>query len=642
MLAKQRQTWFISVVALMFILSACSSTEQKTTSKPVAVTPTTPVEQPVQTLDSLDGIAKMFADSNDIDGRNSALLRLAYAHQQNGECTQSDIIVKHLIDSNLNAQQQSLAHLLLTNCAFERLQNSNTVAEQASERALIERWIPQIDIQQLRYTSLSAEQQQTLSMRYALIKAQLYAQDENYRVALQTLLSVERAGLLFSDAYAVELMWEWLAKSDISGREQLGRNNSDLANYVEFLSIIENANLSVAEQQAAIIELHSASADTALLPQQVQRYIQAKAANEKRIAVLLPLSGRLKGQGEAIKQGVLAAYFEHYNYSTQSDHQAISLEFIDTGSNPQLSDSIDQAKLAEFGTIIGPLLKSHIQRVNTLVLPNVQMLSLNQVTKEGAESSDALVMFALSPEQEAKQLALLMHKQGIKKPVLVRNNSRVSSRMAEAFLNEWTSASDDSEQQLSPQQIPFTDNASMRVGIRSALDVTQSQKRISQINNLSEKEVLSVTRNRRDVDAFVVFANPNEIELINPIIESSISLFSNKQIPVFATSYSYDHKQSKNSQRDLRNLVFTDMPWLLPDGRNSRLSRNVDGLMNRPSSTFLRLFAFGYDALTIANDFARLNSFPHISIAGLSGELHIDPVNQVARELSFIEIDSEQ
>jgi outer membrane PBP1 activator LpoA protein len=147
-----------------------------------------------------------------------------------------------------------------------------------------------------------------------------------------------------------------------------------------------------------------------------------------------------------------------------------------------------------------------------------------------------------------------------------------------------------------------------------------------------------VTRNRRDIDAFVVFARPNDVELINPIIETSISLFTSEQIPVFATSYSYDHKQSKNSQRDLRNLVFVDMPWLLPSGRENALSSKVDTLFNRPPSAFLRLFAFGYDSLALIDNLAQLSIFAHMSVNGLSGVLSIDQNQTLVRELSSLSI----
>ena len=242
-----------------------------------------------------------------------------------------------------------------------------------------------------------------------------------------------------------------------------------------------------------------------------------------------------------------------------------------------------------------------------------------------------------------------MRAQNIQQPVLIKDNSSVANRMAAAFKQAWldtasqntltqASAVQASQKPKVVQEISYTNNQSMRVGITSALDVLQSQRRIQQLSNLDQERVYSVTRNRRDVDAFVVFSQPDELELINPIIESSISLFTDEQLPVFASSYGYDHKQSKNSQRDLRNLVFIDMPWLLSNDRQDALSKQVDKLFNQPSSTFLRLFAFGYDALAIADNIVQLSTFDYMKIQGLSGTLSFAEDNSLNRELAWLAI----
>jgi outer membrane PBP1 activator LpoA protein len=212
--------------------------------------------------------------------------------------------------------------------------------------------------------------------------------------------------------------------------------------------------------------------------------------------------------------------------------------------------------------------------------------------------------------------------------------------MANAFLSQWDATKRDVNTP-SPSAVRYSDNTSMRTGIRSALDVLQSERRITQLSNLIDEEVHSVTRNRRDVDAFVVFARPNEVELINPIIESSMSLFTAEQLPVFATSYSYNHKQNRNTLRDLRNLVFVDMPFLLPEGRRSPIANQADELFNEPSSTFLRLFSFGYDAMQLSNHALTMRLFEQIKSQGLSGKLSINRFGVVQRELDALSIQSQ-
>jgi outer membrane PBP1 activator LpoA protein len=245
--------------------------------------------------------------------------------------------------------------------------------------------------------------------------------------------------------------------------------------------------------------------------------------------------------------------------------------------------------------------------------------------------------FSLSPEDEAKQIAKLMIDQGITTPVIINNGGALAERMQSAFISTWESYGalqgiSTADGSLLPQ-ITFTDNKSMRIGITSALDVLQSQRRISQMESLGTDVIHSVTRNRRDIDAFVVFALPDQVELINPIIEASISLFSETALPVYASSYSYQHQLNKNSIRDLRNLFFVDMPWLMPEQRNSELAKEVDSVWNQPSSSYLRLFAFGFDSFQFAERFGQLSFFKQNRLQGLSGTLQVNDIQQVVREL---------
>jgi len=281
-----------------------------------------------------------------------------------------------------------------------------------------------------------------------------------------------------------------------------------------------------------------------------------------------------------------------------------------------------------------------VNLVKDFNLPDSMLVYLNRLSTEASmtESSNntsdtsAKVYFALAPEDEATQLANLMKKQGIRTPIIISNGSSLSRRMIDTFNQQWI-ALKGLDQIKPPKIVTFSDNKGLRIGITAALDVLQSQRRISQMTSLTTETVHSVTRNRRDVDAFVVFALPQQVELLNPIIEASISLFTERTIPVFATSYSYQHQLNKNSIRDLRNLVFVDMPFLMPAQRESALAQQVDDIWNNPPSSFLRLFAFGYDAFQFSEKMQQLAYFSHTDLKGLSGKLTVNNQRQVTRSL---------
>ncbi|MFT7199732.1 MAG: outer membrane PBP1 activator LpoA protein, partial [Glaciecola sp.] len=497
-----------------------------------------------------------------------------------------------------------------------------------------------------------------------------------------------------------QILWQWFLKSSKSTQSTMGRNNSFMRPYLSLANILEDQNLTDSSRQQAIGFWRQQNPTHPLsinLPTGVKNYIAQSLTEVRNIAVLLPLTGRVQVQGDAIKQGIMTAYFAKLeNINTNNPGQAIpNIRFLDTGSDNDrfVSNEITSEGLMQYDIVIGPLLREHVSLVKGFNLPNSMLVYLNRLSTEpttieltdnastatgsilkdevdslsnnklnslpsvtdpqaqaqnsnqalslSSESTSAKVYFALAPEDEATQLANLMKKQGIRTPIIISNGSSVSRRMIETFNAQWIALNGLDEIKL-PKVVTFSDNKGLRVGITAALDVLQSQRRISQMSNLTTETVHSVTRNRRDVDAFVVFALPQQVELLNPIIEASISLFTERTVPVFATSYSYQHQLNKNSIRDLRNLVFVDMPFLMPAQRNSALAQQVDSLWNSPPSAFLRLFAFGYDAFQFSEQMQQLAYFSHTDLNGLSGKLSVNNKRQVTRGLpsAVIENDS--
>jgi len=181
----------------------------------------------------------------------------------------------------------------------------------------------------------------------------------------------------------------------------------------------------------------------------------------------------------------------------------------------------------------------------------------------------------------------------------------------------------------------LTDNKSMRTGLTALLDVKQSRTRINTIRNLTSQQVHSVPRNRRDIDAIILFATPQQTELLNPIVEASLSPFNNKTVPVYASSRSFSETFSNNSLRDLRNITFTDMPWMLPGNPSQQIKQETAKIWPERDDTLKRLFALGFDAYHVLQDMPALAALPQARIQGLTGMLSIDQSGNVVRLLPF-------
>jgi outer membrane PBP1 activator LpoA protein len=170
------------------------------------------------------------------------------------------------------------------------------------------------------------------------------------------------------------------------------------------------------------------------------------------------------------------------------------------------------------------------------------------------------------------------------------------------------------------------------------LDVSQSKKRIKQMEVLSDVEVFGVERNRRDIDAIVLFANPEQTQLLNPIIEASLSPFARKSLSVFASSRSYSVDLNSNSLRDLRNLTFTDMPWMLPDHNWQTLANQTTQLWPQRQDTLLRLFAMGFDAYNLLPNLRQLKTLPQLVSHGLTGSINVDEQGVLHRRLPWAQV----
>lgn len=636
------------IFSISYFLIACGvSPKQQQVKGPDIVTPSEiDLRAPEQKL--LDFIEAKYAQNNNISERNLSLLNLADYYRSINNCSAANIVVASTLSTLDSRAQVGFANLLKAECALIALDGSSDLSNNSALLTAVEKWVNTAKLNNtpssiLQSTLLTASLTD-LRTRTEIVSAQLMSQNRQFKTALEQLLNINIVEKLGEHpkyvTYLYDNAWQWFSSANETQQMQLANTYPLMSDYKMLFDTIQNRNIDDNGRQASITAWLSNSTNKTLtdyLPTQIQNYLAINHIKNKNIAVLLPLSGRLSAQGEAIKQGILSAYYAKLADATQTPQS--SIEFIDTGSVSALSLAITAESLAPFDTIIGPLLRSHIDEVNNLNLQGKHQLVLNQATFEGSVNNNLLASFALAPEQEAQQLVTLMRARDIINPIVIDDGSGTSQRMKAAFTKAWeTSSLSHTSKAVPLQYIHYSDNKSMRLGITSALNVLQSENRIKQLSNLNADTVHSVTRNRRDIDAFAIFARPNDLGLINPIIESSISLFTTEHIPVFASSYGYDHKQSKNSQRDLRNLVFLDMPWLLPPRRDDALSTSVDTLFNKPPSSYLRLFAFGHDSIAVIDNLAQLTTFAHVSVTGLTGNLSIDDTRQLTRELSWISI----
>ena len=618
------RSFVVFFIAMLCLLSCTSSpTRQASTA---TVVPSQNITEVAKDSDYYLTQAKHnYFKNHDVYQRNDALIQAAEALQTEQQCTKSIRMLKVLQSELKDNRHRTHSNLILAECYL-------MLSDEAfdSVAAILENLTDAYGYQ----------------ARIAVLQAQLMVNKKQWLEAAVALQDTD-----IEEREKTQSTWKWVKKLDLPELEKARLSESALQPWLQLAIIIKRFALEPELFNQQLINWQSRHLGHPLvthLPEEINHSLQQAPIQAKRIAVLLPLTGRLENQGLAIKEGILAAYLEdlpNAKFTINNTQQYREIRFFDSAlkSAQQLN-----ALVADFDVVLGPLVKEQIIKLTAVLSSDKILLALNRVElKAKAPTIDQLdrivesnltrsehYYFSLAPEDEAQQLALHLHKKQLVRPIIFAADNPTTQRMAEAFIAKWQETPD----AIQPDLTIFTDSKNMRTRVSQMLDVAQSKQRIKQIEMLSDVEVFGVERNRRDIDSIVLFANPEQAKLLNPIIEASLSPFARRSLSVFASSRSYSLNLNSNSLRDLRNLTFTDMPWMLPDHSWQSLAKQTTQLWPQKHDTLLRLFAMGFDAYNLLPNLRRLKTLPQLVSHGLTGEINVDDQGVLHRRLLWAQV----
>jgi len=638
----------LSAVASVLVLTGCGSTP-KTQSKPVVVEPTpietTQVEDNVTPEHKLLEAKKVWERTRNKEQRDTLLLQAADLYLQNQQPVLAQQVLYEVKEDGISGVNQSYYSLLVTK-AYAGMPDASA-----------EELLAMLD--GVTGTGETAFQK-------AELQTQLFTQQGNLAAAANSVLKTN-----LTDDEKVQQVWQWITSIPASSLDSVGSAYPDLSPFITLRELTEE-NASSPEKLAKSLQqfkqVYRGHVLENALPENVIEATQLTDAGANDIAVLLPLSGRLARTGQVVKNGIMAAYYTDVE-KRQDEHLLPRLRFIDT-------NEVDtQHLLSEIGDtkfIIGPLLKDTVERLIPSLPLGVNVLALNRPdelpdnasakglttgSSNPAIADDALVSgtglagddtqnelhslglptslnyYGLAPEDEAKQLAEFIFNKGYRAPIVIAAQSSLYQRMDDTFKKHWRILNNqENKQRANITSVSFNDSNSLREGITQALDVAQSNERINQIEYMTNDEVYNMPRSRRDIDAIVAFASPQDTELLNPIIEASLNPYDGKQVPVYATSRSMDYDSGKNQWRDLQNVHFIDMPWLMPSHSWQPLQQEVEQAWQNQNTMQKRLFAFGFDAYQLLPQLGMLNTLKYLSHEGLTGTLSLNQQGEVIRK----------
>ncbi|HEY0720353.1 MAG TPA: penicillin-binding protein activator [Gammaproteobacteria bacterium] len=338
------------------------------------------------------------------------------------------------------------------------------------------------------------------------------------------------------------------------------------------------------------------------------------------IGLLLPLSGQFAQAGAAIRDGVLAAYYQ------SPGHESIRLNIYDAGTSPEQILSRYQLAVSEGAQfVIGPLDKGQVQVLATQDQLPVPVLALNYT---GPAMNDNIFQFALSPEEEAIVAAERAWADGHTRMAVIASDDALGNRMAEAFAARWNELGGilAGKTLYEPQQMDYTTQ------LEDLLKLADSDARRQRLQQVLGKKLEFTPRRRQDIQALFVAALPIQGRLLRPQLKFNFA----GDLPIYATSTIYGGRPDANQDRDLDGVMFCDMPWTFDsDGPQQAQRHALQANLPHYGGQLQRLVAMGIDAYHLVPMLRTLQSYPYERYPGETGTLRLESGGRLLRQLKW-------
>lgn len=339
-----------------------------------------------------------------------------------------------------------------------------------------------------------------------------------------------------------------------------------------------------------------------------------------QVAVLLPLSGPLASAGQAIQEGIAAAYFD------LPRERRPRLAFHDTaGDAAKAQEGYRSATQAGAQWIIGPLTRAAVEELAAQRELPVPTLALNHTLEDGP-FPDNLYQFGLNPEDEARQVAERAILDGLQEAVILASDTALGVRLHQAFEDRFTSLGGVVREvgYYPPTATDFEALITQTLRIRPLPEDPDSEG--------DETREEATPRYRQDVDLIFLAASPQQARLIRP----QLRYHHAGALPVMATSHIYTAQPEPRMDEDLEGILFSDIPWVLEEANpRPQLMRRLEETGSGVARRLPRLVALGFDALHLIPRTGELARGEGAGYEGLTGRLHMDDRGRILRTLNW-------
>lgn len=443
----------------------------------------------------------------------------------------------------------------------------------------------------------------------------------NERISLSALLPDNNANKANQGA-----LWRTLMSMSLTDLETNAAKGAGgiTQGWFSLAAISKNNTLSIETQQALLNKwlsrwpTHPANGN---LPKELSLLQKLVNQQPQKLALLLPLQGRLAEAGEAVSDGFFAAYYQSFS----NTHQAPSVRQYDTSKGA--TAAYQQAVTDGADLIIGPLDKEDVNQFGHLRSLLVPLLTLNYLTTtdpqpnaQPAEAIAGLYQFGLAVEDEARQAARKGIQDGLRHALVVTTKQEWSERIAQAFNDEWI--------KLGGAIIGksfFITQDQFSEAVRKVLLIDESQTRMNLLRQQLATKFEFTPRRRADIDMIFMAVTPSQGRQIKP----TFAYYFVNNIPTYATSNIYSGNVDAANNEDLNDVIFNTLPWVFDENNPGKIAIAQN---TKSSAVYSRLHALGVDAFHLYPRLSQLKLAPQMRIYGATGSLHLLADGRIERE----------
>lgn len=550
------------------------------------------------------------ADSSEGEARQALQLKAAKLLVQEKQLVLAEELLTR-IDSE-NQGHAMAAHLALSYALTKASLHRNY-----REHSLALQWLNKPTLQN---ALISADL--SLQLAFSVERAKIYAQQGEHLQAAKERMFI--APMLDSRLQEEnrEAIWRALSLSPMDALAEASRNsrNPDEQAWFELANIAQGNQGDIDTQLRQLEDwqrrwINHPAAHS--LPGGLDQIAVSAKNRAQHIALLLPVSGRLANYGKAVRDGFIAALFEH----RQSGGQVPSIRAYNSAEG-NILDIYQQALNDGAELIIGPLDKAQVRQLaeHYSEMP-VATLALNHLDELRAPAQ--LYQFGLNPNDEAEQIARIAHAEGHSKALMLLPQGSRGQLLGDHFAQAWRSLGGEiiETHYFNARKNDYS------AKMKALLNLDDSNTRATLLRrNLGTRFEFEPYR-RDDIDMLFVVAKPKEARSIKPLMAFHYA----GDIPVYSISRAHQGKANPSKDKDLNGLRFTEIPWLLDN--DDPLQTTLKRLPQQQQ--LQRMHALGVDSYRLYPRLNLLQSIPNSRVYGGTGTLQINAEGKVLRELQL-------